>query len=408
MRAFISLEIVFLSNYYVKAMLTLVKGGNVMKRRQSFLFVGLLLCAAMVFGMTSGAGAANIRIGVAAPYTGDLASYGDNIKAGVNLKLKEINDAGGINGQKVELVWGDDLCAPKEAGTVGAKFAADKRIVAVIGHLCSSATLAAMPIYVRKGLPAISPTSTNPTIGDVGMGWFFRNCYTDDFQGKYLASYVVPKLLGKNKVAIFYENNDYAIGLKDSFVAGAKAAGVTVTGAEAYMKGTTDFTPQLTKLLRDKPEAIFLCGYHPEGALIAGQGRKLGFNGPLFGADGIDNEDYIKIGGKAANNTYCTVPFLAASAGPAGKAFAKKYKKAYGRDVDWMSANAYDCLGILAQVIAKTGPDRKKIRDGLAAINSKANGYKGITGLTYFDKKGNCSKPAFVKKVENGKFVAAE
>lgn len=378
-----------------------------MKRRQSFLFVGLLICAAMVFGMTSGVMAGNIRIGVAAPYTGNLASYGDNIKSGVNLKLKEINDAGGINGQKVELVWGDDLCQPKDAGTVGAKFAADKSIVAVIGHLCSSATLAAMPIYVRVGLPAISPTSTNPTIGDVGKGWFFRNCYTDDFQGKYLASYVVSKLLGKNKVAIFYENNDYAIGLKDSFVAAAKSAGVTVTGAEGYMTGTTDFTPQLTKLLRDKPETIFLCGYHPEGALIAGQSRKLGFNGPLFGGDGIDNEDYIKIGGKAADNTYLTVPFMEAAAGPDGKKFAKQYKKAYGRDVDWMSANAYDCLGILAQVIAKTGPDRKKIRDGLAAMNWPQFGYKGVTGLTYFNKKGDCSKPAFVKKVENGKFVAA-
>jgi branched-chain amino acid transport system substrate-binding protein len=181
-----------------------------------------------------------------------------------------------------------------------------------------------------------------------------------------------------------------------------------VTGAEAYTKGSVDFTPQLTKLLRDKPDTIFLCGYHPEGALIAGQARKLGFNGPLFGADGIDNEDYIKIGGKATDNTYLTVPFLASSAGPEGKAFAKQFKGAYGREVDWMSANAYDCLGILAQVIAKTGPDRKKIREGLAAINSEANGYKGITGLTYFDKKGDCAKPAFVKMVKDGKFVAAE
>lgn len=379
-----------------------------MRNKRTFLFAGLVLGLALIFGITTGAMAGDIRIGVAAPFTGNLASYGDNIKAGVNLKLKEINDAGGINGQKVELVWGDDLCQPKDAGTVGAKFAADKSIVAVIGHLCSSATLAAMPIYVRAGLPALSPTSTNPTIGDVGKGWFFRNCYTDDFQGKYLANYVVPKLLGKNKVAIFYENNDYAIGLKDSFMAGAKAGGVNVTGVEAYMTGTTDFTPQLTKLLRDNPETIFLCGYHPEGALIAGQGRKLGFTGPLFGADGIDNEDYIKIGGKAADNTYCTVPFLAASASPAGKEFAEQYKKAYGRDVDWMSANAYDCLGILAQVIAKTGPDREKIRDGLAAIDSEANGYTGVTGLTYFDKKGDCSKPAFVKVVKDGKFVAAK
>lgn len=376
--------------------------------KRTFFLIGLVFGLVLVFGIPTGAIAGNIRIGVASPFTGDLAAYGDNIKAGVDLKLKEINESGGINGQKVELVWGDDLCAPKEAGTVGAKFASDKSIVAVIGHLCSSATLAAMPIYVRRGLPAISPTSTNPTIGDVGKGWFFRNCYTDDFQGQYLASYVVPKLLGKNKVAIFYENNDYAIGLKDSFIKGAKENNVTVTGVEAYVAKTTDFTPQLTKLLSAQPETIFLCGYHPEGALIAGQARKLGFNGPLFGADGIDNVDYIKIGGKAAENTYCTVPFLAESAGPEGKAFAERFKKTYGRDVDWMSANAYDCLDILAQVIAKTGPDRKKIRDGLAAINSEANGFKGITGLTYFDKKGNCFKPAFVKMVKGGKFVAAE
>ncbi len=372
------------------------------------IFIGLILSLAFLLGGSTGAAADNIRIGVASPFTGDLAAYGDNIKAGVQLKLKEINDAGGINGQRVELVWGDDLCAPKEAGTVGAKFASDKSIVAVIGHLCSSATLAAMPIYVRHGLPAISPTSTNPTIGDVGKGWFFRNCYTDDFQGKYLASHVVPKLLGKKKVAIFYENNDYAIGLKDAFVAGAEEAGVEVTGAEAYVAKTTDFTPQLTKLLTAKPDTIFLCGYHPEGALIAGQARKLGFDGPLFGADGIDNIDYIKIGGKAANNTYCTVPFLADSAGPAGQDFALRFKETAGRDVDWMSANAYDCLGILAQVIAETGADRRKIRDGLAAINSEEKGYKGVTGLTYFDEKGDCFKPAFVKKVENGRFVAAE
>ena len=379
-----------------------------MRNKQTLFFMGLVLVLALVFGISTSAVAENIRIGVASPFTGDLAAYGDNIKAGVNLKLKEINDAGGINGQKVELVWGDDLCAPKEAGTVGSKFAADKSIVAVIGHLCSSATLAAMPIYVRAGMPTLSPTSTNVTIPEVGKGWFFRNCYTDDFQGQYLASHVVPKLLGVKKVAVFYENNDYAIGLKDSFMDGAKKSGVTLTGAEAYVAKTTDFTPQLTKLLRDKPETIFLCGYHPEGALIAGQARKLGFNGPLFGADGIDNIDYIKIGGKATENTYCTVPFLAEAAGPAGKDFAKRFKKAYGRDVDWMSANAYDCLGMLAAVIAKTGPDRRKIRDGLAAMTWPQFGYKGITGLTYFNRGGDPFKPAFVKKVKNGKFVAAE
>ncbi|MFP4037642.1 MAG: ABC transporter substrate-binding protein, partial [Desulfobacteraceae bacterium] len=213
------------------------------------LWKGLALGLVLAFCLTTAASAAPIRIGVAAPFTGDLAGYGDNIKAGVTLKQKEINEAGGINGDKVELVWGDDLCQPKEAGNVASKFANDKKMVTVIGHLCSSATLAGMPIYVRNEMPIISPTSTNPTIGEVGKGWFFRNCYTDDFQGKYLASYVVKDLLDVKKVAIFYENNDYAIGLKDSFIEGAKENGIEVVGTEAYVAKTTDFTPQLTKLL---------------------------------------------------------------------------------------------------------------------------------------------------------------
>jgi branched-chain amino acid transport system substrate-binding protein len=380
-----------------------------MKGKGLLLVKGLIFGLALVFCMTTGVMAADtIRIGVASPFTGDLAAYGDNIKAGVSLKLKEINSAGGINGKKIELVWGDDLCQPKEAGTVASKFANDKSIVAVVGHLCSSATLAGMPIYVRAKMPVISPTSTNPTIGNVGKGWFFRNCYTDAFQGQYLATHVVKKLLGLKKVAIFYENNDYAIGLKDSFKKGASSAGLTVTGAEAYVAKTTDFTPQLTKLLKDKPDTIFLCGYHPEGALIAGQARKLGFNGPLFGADGLDNIDYIKLGGAAADNTYMTVPFLAASGGPAAQKFAEAFKAETGREVDWMSANAYDCLGLLADVIAKTGTDRQKIRDAMAAMNSAEKGYKGVTGLTFFNEVGDCSKPAFIKKVEGGKFVPAE
>ncbi len=376
-------------------------------KRTILLFGVAVLAFSLIFGLSTAAVGGTIRIGVASPFTGGAAAYGDNVKAGVSLKLEEINSAGGINGDKVELVWGDDLCEPKEAGTVGSKFATDKSIVAVIGHLCSSATLAALPIYVRQGLPSLSPTSTNVTIGKVGKGWFFRNVYRDDFQGKFLAKYV-KSVLGLKKVAVFYENNDYAIGLKNAFVGEAKKVGVNVVGTEAYVSKTTDFTPQLTKLMAAKPDAIFLCGYYQEGALIAGQARKLGFTGPLFGADGIDNEDYIKIAGKAADNTYVSVPFLAEAAGPEAKGFIERFKKATGRDCDWMSANAYDCLGILAQVIAKVGADRKKIRDGLAAINSPEKGYKGVTGLTYFDKLGDCQKAAFIKVVKDGKFTPAK
>jgi branched-chain amino acid transport system substrate-binding protein len=376
-------------------------------------FLTVLGLSLAIMALLVGASAAKtIKIGVGAPLTGDAAAYGDNILAGVMLKVDEINKAGGIDGAMIEIVKGDDLCAPKEAGTVGVKFANDQDIVAVIGHVCSSATLAALPSYVRKGLVSISATSTNATIPSKakdksGNTWFFRNCYTDDYQGEFLAEYVM-KVLGLKKVAIFYDQNDYAIGLKAAFENAAKAIGLEVVGAEAFNKNTTDFGPQITKLKAAGPDGIFISGYYQQGALIAQQSRKAGFDGALFGADGIDNAKYIELGGPASNGTYMTVPFLAEVASPAGKKFAANFKKSANRDPDWMSANAYDCMGILAEVIAKVGADRAKIRDGLAAYSSPAKAYKGITGATYFDKDGNCKKPAFVKVVKDQKFVPAK
>ena len=375
------------------------------KSTHQFMIFGLLMLA-LIFG-SAPAWADTIKIGVAGPFTGGAAAFGDNIKTGVTMKMEEINAAGGVNGMKLEAVWGDDRCEPKEAGGVASRFAMDKKIVAVIGHVCSSPALTALPIYIRNGLVSISPTATNVTIGKAGKGWFFRNVYRDDFQGKFLANYV-NKVLGSKRVAIFYENNDYAIGLQKAFSDEGKNLGFEVVGAEAFSTNTTDFAPQLTKLLARKPDAIFLCGFYQEGALIARQARGMKFTGPLFGADGIDNTEYIQIAGKAANNTYLTVPFLAEAAGPEAASFIKNFKERTGRDLDWMSANAYDCVGILAEVISKVGPDRKKLRDGLAAMNSPEKGYKGVTGLTYFDKVGDCQKRAYVKMVEDGKYVPAK
>jgi branched-chain amino acid transport system substrate-binding protein len=379
-----------------------------MRKKQIIEWLGLgLLVLTLFFATAPMASAGTIKIGVAGPFTGSAAGFGDNIKTGVIMKMEEINAAGGINGMKLEVAWGDERCEPKEAGGVASKFAMDKEIVAVVGHVCSSPALTALPIYIRHGLASISPTATNVTIGEAGKGWFFRNVYRDDFQGQFLANYV-KKVLGLKRVAIFYENNDYAIGLQKAFSEEGKTLGVEVVGAEAYASNTTDFAPQITKLLTQKPDTIFLCGFYQEGALIARQARSKGFTGPLFGADGIDNTEYIQIAGKAADNTYLTVPFLAEAAGPEAAAFIKKFTERTGRDLDWMSANSYDCVGILADVIQKVGSDRKKIRDALAAMNSPETGYQGVTGLTYFDKLGDCQKRAFVKMVKNGKYVAAK
>ncbi|EPR42805.1 ABC transporter substrate binding protein precursor [Desulfovibrio sp. X2] len=352
----------------------------------------------------------SVKIAVAAPFTGAAAPYGDNVKAGVQIKVDEINAAGGINGKKLEVEWMDEQCDPKEAATVAPKIVENKEILGVVGHVCSSAHLAALPFYVRGGIVAISPTATNPSISEknkdrAGKVWSFRNVYRDDFQGIFMARYA-KEALGLKAVGVFYENNDYGIGLKDSFVNEAKKIGLKIVGEEAYVKGAQDFTPQLTKFKEAHPDGIFIAGYYGEGALIAAQAKKLGMDVVKMGADGLDNGDYIKLARAAANNTYLSVPFLQDVASPAAKAFVAKFKETYKRDADYMSVNAYDATGILAEAIAKAGPDRAKIRDYIAGINAE-HPYMGIGGKTVFDAKGDCQKPAFVKMVKDEKFVAA-
>ena len=371
-----------------------------------------LLLACVLALVSAPAFAKTVKIACASPFTGPAAAYGDNVKAGVEMKVEEVNKAGGINGAQIEVVWMDELCDPKEAATVSTKIARDKEIVGIVGHLCSSAHLAALPTYVRQGIATISPTATNVTISDLnkdrkGRVWSFRDVYRDDFQGAFLARYA-KEALGLKKVAVFYENNDYGIGLKDAFVAKAKELGMAVVGEEAYVKGTADFTPQLTKLKGGSPEGIFISGYYNEGALIATQAKKLGMDVLKFGADGLDNADYIKLAGGASEGTYLTTPFLPDAANDIGKKFLADFEARYKRDVDYMSVNAYDAAGILLQAIEKAGPDRAKIREYMAGMNSPEKGFMGASGLTYFNEHGDAQKPAFVKMVKGGEFVTAK
>ncbi|MFO7727508.1 MAG: ABC transporter substrate-binding protein [Desulfonatronovibrio sp.] len=370
-----------------------------------------VMACCLVLILSTPALAETIKIAVASPFTGSLAGYGENVKAGVTLKVEEINSKGGINGKQIEVEWMDEQCAPREAATVATRIAQDKDIVGVVGHLCSSAHLAAMPTYTRHGIPVVAPTTTAVSISEQskdrsGKTWAFRVVYRDDYQGEFLAQYV-DEVLELENIAVFYENNDYGIGLKNAFVEKAGELDLNIVGEEAYVSGASDFNPQLTKLRGKNPDGLFISGYYPEGALIAGQADSLGMKVAKFGADGFDNEDYIKLAGDAANNTYLTVPFLPEVAEGDAKQFLQEYRERFGRKVDWMSANAYDAAGVLLQAIDQAGADREKIREYLVSIDSPENAYNGITGATYFNDVGDTPKPAYVKMVKDGEFVAA-
>ena len=355
-----------------------------------------------------------VRVAVAGPFTGNAAAFGEMIKRGAELKAKEINEAGGINGMKLTLVFGDDTGIEKEARAVATRFATDRRILAVVGHFNSACSLAGKGIYKNNGIVALSPGSTNVSVCE-GSDWTFRNLYRDDFQGEFIANYIKNSLMEFQTVAILFDNDDYGRGLRDGFSAAAEKIEIEIVASEAYDRDNTDFKAQLTSIKAKNPDMIFISGLYGQAGLIAKQAREAGITAQFFGADGVDSPDFLTIAGPAAEGTYLTTPFTFDLGGDEAQQVALAFEEDYGVLPDTWAALTYDAMGMIADAIENTynadatlAENRKAIRDHLASLDTPEEGYKGITGLTYFDRNGDTvNKPAYVKIVKDGEFTTA-
>ena len=356
-----------------------------------------------------------LKVAVAAPFTGNAAAFGEMIKRGAELREKEINEAGGINGMKLTLLFEDDAGKGSEASLVAERIASNLQILAVVGHFNSTCSLAGKPIYQRAGIVELSPGSTAVNVCE-GSDWTFRNLYRDDFQGKFIAQYIDNILTDLQSVAVFFDNDDYGRGLRNAFVAEAERIGLNLVASEAYERDNTDFKAQLTSIKAKNPDAIFISGLYAEAGLIAKQARETGITAQLFGADGVDSPDFLIIAGASAEGTYLTTPFTFGAAGEDAQQMAANFEALHGVAPDTWAALTYDAVGMIAETIGKTykseatiADNRKAIRDHLASLDTPEEGYKGVTGLTYFDINGDTvNKPAYVKIVKDGQFVAAD
>ncbi|RKU29731.1 branched chain amino acid ABC transporter substrate-binding protein [Candidatus Poribacteria bacterium] len=375
------------------------------------------LIGLLIVGVVSILGCSNqpeVRVAVAGPFTGNAAAFGEMIKRGAELRAKHVNDAGGINGMKLTLVPGDDTGTEKEAISVATRFATDRRILAVVGHFNSACSLAGKPIYAKNGIVELSPGSTNVSVCE-GSDWTFRNLYRDDFQGEFIAKYINDYMKEFQTVAILFDNDDYGRGLRDGFSAAAEEIGLEIVASEAYDRDNTDFKAQLTSIKAKNPDLIFISGLYGQAGLIAKQARETGITAQLFGADGVDSPDFLIIAGDAAEGTYLTTPFTFELGGENAKQVASSFEEEYGVPPDTWAALTYDAVGMIVEAIEKThnkdatlAENRKAIRDHLASLDTPEEGYKGITGLTYFDKNGDTvNKPAYVKIVKDGEFTTA-
>ncbi len=371
-------------------------------------FVALLLCLGLAIApaCVKKDDGTKIKIGVYMPLTGGTATFGISSTNAIKLAADEINAEGGINGKLVELVVQDTRSESQEAATVVTRLVTQDRVVALLGEVASSRSIAAAPIAQSNKVPLLTPSSTNPEVTKKG-DFIFRSCFIDPVQGQAIATFAAKKLNAKRAAILIDKKNDYSVGLGKFIMETFKSLGGEIVVEQAYQEGDSDFNGQLTAIKGSNPEVIFVPGYYTEVGLIAQQARKQGINVPLVGGDGWDSERLYEIGKEALADCYFSNHYSVDDPDPKVQKFVKDYKARYGGAVpDALAATAYDAAKIMFAAIKSAGStDGTAIRDALA----KTKDFPGITGVVTINAERNAVKPIVVIKIEKGgKFSVAD
>jgi branched-chain amino acid transport system substrate-binding protein len=347
-----------------------------------------------------------VRIGSASPLTGPQAHIGIDIRNGVQLGVDDANAAGvEIGGKKVrfELIAEDDEANPTKATTVAQKLV-DSKVVAVVGHFNSGASIPASKIYSDAGIPQISPGSTNPKYTQQGFKTTFRVVAHDDQQGPTLGRFAIDNLKAKT-VAVVDDSTAYGQGLADAFEKTVKQGGVKIVAHEHTTDKDTDFKAILTKIKGRNPDLIMFGGIDPQAGPMVKQMGELGIKAKFIGGDGMQTPNFIKLGGPAAEGAMASIPGLPKEKMPGGAQFLQKFKAKFNQDVELFAPMGYDAVMVFVDAMKRAGStDPAKFLPELAKTN-----YQGVIGPIAFDEKGDIRNgPITIYVVKGGKWEPLE
>ncbi len=383
--------------------------------RRLILFL-ILTLAVMVFFSTSAISADKtpvIKIGLNAPLTGDIPKVGEGSKYAAEMWLEDIKKAGGLDvgGKKypVEVVIEDNESKAESAVKANTKLITEDEVLAIVGPQASSQAVPAGDVANNYKTPMISPWSTNPnTTKD--RPYVFRGCFLDPFQGPVVANFVSDKFGFKKAAVLFDVASDYPKGLAEVFKKAweEKHGKGSVVAFESFTTKDTDFSSQLTKIVKSGAEFLFVPQYYNEVALIVKQAHELGWKKPIVGSDSWGSAETVKLCGKDCYGLFFSTHYAAAGAKGATKEFIERYEKKYEYTPDDVAALTWDALRLIQQAIQNTGKitgdikkDRQAVRDELAKIKN----FKGITGDMTFTEEGDPVKCAVIVRIsDEGKY----
>ena len=353
------------------------------------------LLASIALGATlamAGVASAQIKLGVAGPLTGPNAAFGAQLKNGVEQAVEDINAAGGILGQKIQVFLGDDVSDPKQGVSVANKFVGDG-VKFVVGHFNSGVTIPASEVYQENGMLVITPSATNPKLTERNMWNVFRTCGRDDQQGAVAAEYIAKNYAGK-KVAVVHDKTTYGQGLADETKKAMNAKGIKEVLYEGVNTGEKDFSALVSKIKAAGADVVYWGGLHTEGGLIVRQMRDQGVKAPMMSGDGITSDEFATIGGPGVEGTLMTFPPDPRNRPEAKAVVAKFEAKKFNPEA--YTLYSYAAVQVIQQAAVKANSlDPKKVAETMKS----GMVFKTVIGDLSYDKKGDITRPDYTMYV---------
>lgn len=345
-------------------------------------FAPLIVALAAALGTPSLAHA-EILIGVPGPMTGDLAWFGEQMQQGIGMKVAELNAAGGVLGQQIELLLVDDYCDPAQAIAAAHKLV-EARVAAVIGHLCSGAAISASSVYEAAGILFLGSPATNPKLTEQGFRTVFRIAGRDPVQGTMAANYLAERW-GEQNIAIVHDGGAYGLGVAEAAKRRLNELGVSQVTVEAIEPGKTDYFDLIDRLQAKGVDALFFGGYYAEAGLIIRQARSRGYGVRMIGPDTLNTEFFWRVAGEASEGVlFPSNPDLRTN--PEAAPLVAKFR-ANGYEPEGITLQTYTAVQVWAEAVEQAGTlELDAMIDSL-----RTRQFATLFGTIGFDEKGDAT-----------------
>ncbi|MGK3998712.1 ABC transporter substrate-binding protein [Sorangium sp. So ce1024] len=342
------------------------------------------------------------KVGAYFSLSGEETAFGVDSKEGIDLAMDEINNAGGVKGKKIHVLYEDNKSKPEEATNKVLQLIDRDHVLAILGEVASSRSRAGGIVANKKKVPMISPSSTNPDVTKVGP-FVFRACFTDDVQGQMGAQFIV-NTLGKKKVGLFYASDDlYSSGLAKEFRDEVKRLGAEIVMEKSFLKKETNFTTYINELKSANPEMIYAPIYYTSMGPIARQAKAAGVPGSMFvGSDGWDANELLRDAAEELEGAYFTNHYAPDVPWPNSQEFVKKYQERYKRTPSSIAAQGYDAARLLADAMGRA---KEMTPDGIRQAIQETKGFQGATGVITIDENRNADKPVVIVRIKDKQFT---